>query len=130
LSCSKRCYSQQQQPSAACQLLLASSKQQQQHTSTLFETLNNRTLHPLQGVDSKQLWDKLCPTVGIGDVPRLKVNQNTATGAVPNYDATANWSALSCTALFSHLLNGFAGEKQHVEALHKPPVTAAHRQQK
>jgi hypothetical protein len=70
-------------------------------------------LYSPQGVDSKQLWDKLCPTVGIGDVPRLKVvNQNTAASAVLNYDATASWSALSCTALFSHLLNGFAGEKQ------------------
>jgi hypothetical protein len=65
----------------------------------------------LQGVDSRQLWDKLCPTVGIGDTPRLTFNRDSASSSIPNLGATASLSAISCTALFSHLLNGFAGKQ-------------------
>jgi hypothetical protein len=65
-----------------------------------------------QGVDSRQLWDKLCPTVGIGDTPRVNFNRNAAASAVLDFGATSSLSAISCTALFSHLLNGFAGEQQ------------------
>eukprot|EP00882_Tetradesmus_deserticola_P020728 GHRQ01022398.1.p2 GENE.GHRQ01022398.1~~GHRQ01022398.1.p2 ORF type:complete len:123 (+),score=46.44 GHRQ01022398.1:642-1010(+) len=61
------------------------------------------------GVDSRQLLDKLCPTVGINDNPRLKYGQNGAASTVPDIDPTASWTGLNCTALFSHLLHGFAG---------------------
>lgn len=66
----------------------------------------------LQGVDSRQLWDKLCPTVGIGDNPRVNLYRNGAASTIPNFGISASLSSISCTALFSHLLNGFAGEQQ------------------
>lgn len=62
-----------------------------------------------KGVDSRQLWDKLCPTVGIGDNPRVNLYRNGAASTIPNFGISASLSSISCTALFSHLLNGFAG---------------------
>lgn len=60
-----------------------------------------------KGVDGKQLWDKLCPSISIGDDPAAKpgIMLNT----IGNSMDAGNQLLLNCTAHFSSLLNGFAG---------------------
>lgn len=64
-----------------------------------------------KGVDGQQLWDKLCPSISIGDVPLEDLGSSlvgTDTFSSPN---TGKQLLLNCTAHFNSLLNGFAGKQ-------------------
>lgn len=68
-----------------------------------------------KGVDGREMWRALCPTIGTGDEPDpVALLQSLAAPTPSSADAflrssAAQQLALNCNARYEQLFNGFAG---------------------